>query len=296
MTIFLACLSAAALIVSVVAVGYSRNASAAAGRSAIAAERSADAAQSSDRLSRVPQLEIALVHPAPPPSDKAIYRVRNDGPQDLSAVTIFRPRPPDRITYPLAITGLSWADDEITFPLKIGDYKEITFCCGAADQLPEFRVRIECESGLDGWPLTKVLPPPRGEPGPPLGPDPARVRRAIETARGNFQEAVAHGGRDASFWLDSERQGTGLELRDNAARVGDATLRAALKAIAETWNEAWALAPPGKAAEVINLNDIRSEDPQRMARLQQVEDASRIGLDQCGAALDIFNRLEAGSR
>jgi len=134
MTIFLACLSAAALIVSVVAVGYSRKATAAADRSAIAAERSADAAQSSDRLSRVPQLDLTLVHPAPPPTDKAIYRVRNDGPQDLSAVTIFRPRPPDRITYPLAITGLSWADDEISFPLKIGDYKEITFCCGAADQ------------------------------------------------------------------------------------------------------------------------------------------------------------------
>jgi hypothetical protein len=43
---------------------------------------------------------------------------------------------------------------------------------------------------------------------------------------------------------------------------------------------------------VVNLNAITSEDPQRMARLHEVEEASRLGLDQCGAALDIFNRLE----
>ena len=45
-----------------------------------------------------------------------IYRVRNDGPQDLDSVTIHRPRPPDRITYPIAVTGggAGWATDEVT--------------------------------------------------------------------------------------------------------------------------------------------------------------------------------------
>jgi hypothetical protein len=295
-TIFLACLSAAALIVSVVAVGYSRNATAAADRSAIAAERSADAAQSSDRLSRVPQLDITLIHPAPPPSDKAIYRLRNDGPQDLSAVTIFRPRPPDRITYPLAVTGLNWAEDEITFPLKIADYKEITFCCGVADQLPEFRVRIECESGQDGWPLTKVLPPPRGDPRPRLGADPARARSAIETARGYFQEAVSHGGKDQSFWLDPDRKGTGQELRDNAERIDDPQLRSAIEGIAATWDDAWASSPRGQVT-VLNLNaPIEPEDPARLAQFHASESAAQEGLVQCASALAIFNGLEAGSR
>ncbi|MHB1615540.1 MAG: hypothetical protein ACYCYA_14730 [Actinomycetes bacterium] len=57
-----------------------------------AAARSADAAKSSDRRARAPQLAVSLDHPTPAPDTWAIYRVRNDGPQDLDDVVVYRPR------------------------------------------------------------------------------------------------------------------------------------------------------------------------------------------------------------
>ena len=103
----------------------------------------------------------------PAPADLVIYRVRNDGPQDLASAVIYRPQPPDRITYPLAVTGdtVGWAANEIALgPLAVTREAKFTFCCGSAVELPEFRVRIECKSGPDTWTLSRVLPPPRGEP------------------------------------------------------------------------------------------------------------------------------------
>ena len=92
MTIFL---SAAALVVAVVAAFYARNAAVAANRAAAAAHRSADVAELTERRDRTPQLAILLDNPVPAPADRVIYRVRNDGPQDLDALTIYRPRPAD---------------------------------------------------------------------------------------------------------------------------------------------------------------------------------------------------------
>ncbi|MGO8873163.1 MAG: hypothetical protein ACLQPH_17505 [Acidimicrobiales bacterium] len=177
MTIFLACVSGAALIVSVVAlvqgqrsVGHADRSATASEQSAGAAERSALAAESANRLAREPDLTITLVAPTPSPSDKAIYSIRNEGPQDLTSVVVYRPKPPDRITYPLAVTGgTGWQDDEISLgPVALGEEVRFTLCCGAADQLPEFRVRIECEAGNDWWPQSRPLPPPRPQ-RPPAG-------------------------------------------------------------------------------------------------------------------------------
>ena len=169
-----AAIGIAALLVSVVSAVFtflawwSSNRSAAASeRSAAAADRSAAAAESSDRREREPILSISLDHPVPAPADLVIYRVRNDGPQDLASVVIYRPQPPDRITYPLAVTGdtAGWAANEIALgPLAVTREAKFTFCCGSAVELPEFRVRIECKSGPDTWTLSRVLPPPRGEP------------------------------------------------------------------------------------------------------------------------------------
>lgn len=163
MTIFLACLSAAALVASVVAVLYARKAVAAANQSSVAADRSATTAESADRRARTPRLAIIADDPAPAPCDKVIYRVRNDGPQDLHALTIFRPRPAEGITHPIAKTGVTgWADDEVTWgPLKLTAELRFTLCCGAAEKVPEFRVRIECRSGDDNWELNELLPSPR---------------------------------------------------------------------------------------------------------------------------------------
>jgi hypothetical protein len=131
-------------------------------RSWKASERSADAAVASDHRARTPQLVIELTRPAPFPEDAVIYRVRNDGNEDLDAVVIYRPEPPDRIIYPLAVTGTSWAHDIDVGPLQRAGERNVTFCCGPAEDLPEFRVRITCRAGTEEWPLTLLLADPRG--------------------------------------------------------------------------------------------------------------------------------------
>ena len=151
-------LSAAALSVALVSALFAFLA-------ARAASRSADAAESSDRRTRTPLLAILLDDPSPAPIDRVIYRVRNDGPQGLDAVVVHRPRPSDRITYRIAVTGGStgWADDEINLgPLAMTQEARFTLCCGSAPDLPEFRVLIECRSGTDEWSVTSLLPCPRG--------------------------------------------------------------------------------------------------------------------------------------
>jgi len=129
-----------------------------------ASRQSADAATSSERRERQPSLAVEIEIPGPPPADKAIYRLRNDGPDDLDSVVIFRPRVKTGTTYPLAVTsrGTGWADDEIELgPLALGEETLFTLCCGSADELPEFRVRVETRSGPDSWKETMLLANPR---------------------------------------------------------------------------------------------------------------------------------------
>lgn len=57
-----------------------------------ASRQSADAATSSERRERQPALAVEIEAPAPSPSDRAIYRLRNEGPDDLDSVVICRPR------------------------------------------------------------------------------------------------------------------------------------------------------------------------------------------------------------
>lgn len=134
-------------------------------RATRAANRSAAAAEATDRRDRTPKLAMLLSAPAPAPGDRVIYTVRNDGPQDLDHVVVHRPRPTDRITYPIAVTGGGggWADDEIDLgPVALGGTARFTLCCGAGEDLPELRVRIECRAGRDQWAVVQVLPTPRG--------------------------------------------------------------------------------------------------------------------------------------
>ena len=153
-------------LIAVRAVRAASRSADAASRSAAAASRSAAAAESSGRRARPPQLAILLSDHVLAPNDKVIYRVRNDGPQDLDGVVVHPPRPPDRITYPIAITGAGWADDEIGLgPLAMTQETRFTLCCGTARDVPEFRVVIECRAGTDEWLLTQLLPPPRGSQG-----------------------------------------------------------------------------------------------------------------------------------
>lgn len=261
--------------------------------SAIAADRSADAAEAAERRERTPQLSILITDKAEAPCDKAIYRVRNEGPQDLDSVTVYRPRTPDRITYPIAATGrTSWVEDEVDLgPLALTEEVRFTLCCGAAEELPEYLVRIECAAGDDRWTITKTLPPPRPARNP-LGPSPDDARAAVELARLAFDEIVVHGGRDTKFFLNDEWREVGRSLRDNAGRVGDRELKARLEGIADIWDKVFALAPPGQY--VYDLSNL-DRDPGRARRLQQQSDVGHEGQDECEIALRRLNDLQSAA-
>ena len=148
----------AALIVSVVSAIFTQG-------STRAAQQAATAAQASERRARTPDLKVELDHFAPAPNDRVIYRVRNDGPQDLDSVVVYRPHTTDRITYPIAFTdgGTGWAKDEVDLgSLGLNHEGRFTLSCGAAQFLPEFRVRVVCRQGTDLWDLALLLPSPRG--------------------------------------------------------------------------------------------------------------------------------------
>ena len=260
-----------------------------AGVAAYYAKRSSDAAAAIDRRERTPELTLLLDHPVEAPADLVIYRIRNDGPQDLDAVTIYRPRPPDRITYPIVATGVGagWADDEVALgPLALTAEARITLCCSAALTLPDFLIRIECARGKDRWTLTKQLPNPRPV-RDPLGPAPEEARDAIERAREAFQEMVTHGGRDSRFFLQ-DWSGVEQAVEDNAGRVGEA-LQARMEQIIASWRQTFALAPPGQY--VINLD--APPDLQRQRRLADQADVAERGLEECAFVLRLLNELES---
>jgi hypothetical protein len=106
------------------------------------AERSATASEAADHRVRTPQLAICLVGPFPDLSDRIIYSVRNHRPQDLDDVTIYRPRPPDRIEYHLAVTGsgAGWAEDEISTVVADHQFGRF-FACALTARYPK-RVSI----------------------------------------------------------------------------------------------------------------------------------------------------------
>lgn len=191
-------LAAAAAIVSAIYAILSRLDAA---RSATAADRSAAAAEAAERRAREPHLAILLTVPSPDPVDRVIYRIRNDGPQDLDSVVIFRPEPGDGVVYRLAVTGSAAGfQNEIELgPLALNRESSFTLSCGAGTDLPEFRVRIRCTAGQEHWDLIEVLPPPRGE---PLSPEEyasrddtlaralAEVDRNTETLRGENWHSI----------------------------------------------------------------------------------------------------------
>jgi hypothetical protein len=130
-----------------------------------------------DRRERTPRLAVQLDSPTPAPNDRVIYRVRNDGPQDLDSVLMCQPRTRDRITYPVMRTGdpNGWADDEAELgPLAMTQEVAVMLCCGAAGELPEFRVRVVCRAGDETWGAAGCLAGPAQRSCPPA----ARLRSA----------------------------------------------------------------------------------------------------------------------
>ena len=156
-------LAIAAFAVSIVSAGVTVVGVRQSKRSAVASERSASVAVDSDRRARTPKIRIVLDAPEPAPNDRVIYRLYNDGPQDLDSITVYRPEVRGGIVYPIAGTDVStdWEDEVNLGQLRFGKETRITLCCGRTAKVPEFRVRITCRAGGDTWELVELLPSPR---------------------------------------------------------------------------------------------------------------------------------------
>jgi hypothetical protein len=163
------CIGGLALIVSAIAVGFSAKSASAAKASAMAAARSADFAGAEDRRARMPVFAIWLSDPAPGTQSIAIYRIRNDGPQDLDSIAISQPLATDQITYRLSHTGHNPTSHPFEIgPLALNEEERLTLECGVNPHLPDFRLRIQCRAGSDSWELPVLLPPPRPEQAPQI--------------------------------------------------------------------------------------------------------------------------------
>ena len=107
--------SIAALLVSLGSVYYTR--------------RSANTAVAKDRRERTPSLTFTLSSPQPAPIDNAIYRIHNDGPEDLASIVVHRPITPgpDGIIYPIALTREGHYCDTVDVgPLRVSESERIT--------------------------------------------------------------------------------------------------------------------------------------------------------------------------
>lgn len=153
---FAVILSALALVVAAASALYTRV-------TAGHAKRQADAAEVILHDQHKPHLFIEIT--GPPQSEQipwAYYSVRNDGPQDLDEVTVYRPLTTDGIVYRIGYIGQKTVAEELSLgALALGRQVSFALQCGAAPELPPFWVKIECRKGEERWQLLDLLPSPR---------------------------------------------------------------------------------------------------------------------------------------
>jgi hypothetical protein len=143
----------AALIVAVLALSVSAG-------SFAYVRRNTHVAEAADRRAREPVLTFA-VRSGNADETRPLFTVRNDGPQDLDSIQIFRPRHPNGVRYPLAMLGGDFADDAIEAgPLALGDDAQFVLARDATAP-HALRVRVICRSGKAEWHSSHELPMPR---------------------------------------------------------------------------------------------------------------------------------------
>ncbi len=145
----------AALVVAVVAVLISLG-------SLFYVRRNTHAAEAADRRARQPHLAF-MAEEVTATESSVVFTVRNDGPQDLGSLLVFRPRPPGGVTYPLAVLGGDFRDDGIELgPLDLNQTAKFVLTTGSSVEPPEFRVRVVARAGSDRWTLSQHLKVSRG--------------------------------------------------------------------------------------------------------------------------------------
>lgn len=109
----------------------------AAEHSAAAAQVSADAAAAEDRRARTPNLVVFVEELVPHDGTDVIYRVRNDGPEDLDSVTVLRSvlGPVEaNIRHEVAATSRSGYGDEAEIgPIPVAQYARFTLSLGSRE-------------------------------------------------------------------------------------------------------------------------------------------------------------------
>jgi hypothetical protein len=149
---------AIALVLSSVAVAVSV-------ASALYTRRQAHAAAGAERRALTPILTVTLEEKVDSTANTAIYRIRNDGPQDLDELSVHPPRTEDGIRYPVAPVGNEWPEDPETKalfgPLPMGQSARFYLAVGVREEVPEFRIRVEAQRGSDTWEQVILLEPPR---------------------------------------------------------------------------------------------------------------------------------------
>lgn len=172
LTIVATVVAAVSAVIAAFALKHAKDSAADAKRSADAAETSAGAAtitaaadRAADLRAREPQLIVTVDAMVPHDGQDAIYRVLNEGPQNLDSVVVHRPvlgEVEGRIVHQVAHTGGTGYQDQAPLgAIPVTEYQRFTLNLGVREDLPEFRVKIVCRSGDDAWTVTRVLDNPR---------------------------------------------------------------------------------------------------------------------------------------
>ncbi|MEV0483757.1 hypothetical protein AB0I69_24510 [Streptomyces sp. NPDC050508] len=122
------------------------------------------------------------------------------------------------------------------------------------------------------------------------------LREALTITRTLFEDITSNGHQTVDWFEDEGRRETSRTLRDLAERRKDRILCRELRAVADAWDKAFAVAPPMRMSDWFpgievtpELRQERESDQRRFA--EQVASA-HTGLDHLKAALTQLNRLE----
>lgn len=145
----------AAFVVAVVAVLISLS-------SLLYVRRNTHEAEAVGRRAREPRLAFSADE-VPATESKVVFTVRNDGPQDLDSLLVYRPRARGGVTYPLAVLGKNFEEDEVELgPLDLNQEAKFVLAIGSSADPPQFRVRVVAQAGSDRWTLSQHLEVPQG--------------------------------------------------------------------------------------------------------------------------------------
>ncbi|WP_055491025.1 hypothetical protein [Streptomyces sp. TP-A0356] len=129
-----------------------------------------------------------------------------------------------------------------------------------------------------------------------LGAADNELREALKTARTLFEDITSQGRRTVDWFQAAERRETSRTIRDLADRRKDRILCQELKAVADAWDKAFAVAPPMRVSDWFpnaNLSpQVRQERESDQQRFAEQVSFTQTGLDHLTAALGRLNELE----